>query len=53
MALCAERNKILAIIPAKSTAEANVVNLKMLQGAATLTSPAIAFEHLCTKASII
>ena len=52
MTFCAESNKIFATISAKSTAEANVVNLKMLHRAATLTPPAIAFEHLCTKLSI-
>jgi len=52
MAVGTERNKILTTIFTKSTAEANVVNLKMLQSATTLTPPAIAFEHLRTKLSI-
>jgi len=34
MTVSTERNKIFAAISAESTAEANVVNLKMLQSAA-------------------
>ena len=42
MAVSAERDQIRNSIIAKSTAEANMVNLKILRGSTVLAPPAIA-----------
>ena len=49
MAIMAECNQIFRLIVPHATPSANVVNLEVLQAAAILTPPAIAFEHSSPK----
>jgi hypothetical protein len=53
MAVSAERYQILATIVAEPTAEAIVVNVKILHGTTMLAPPAITFEYLCANSMII
>jgi hypothetical protein len=52
MAVGAKRNQIIVRILAKPAAEANVVNLQVLRGAAMLAPPAITLEYLCANSKI-
>jgi hypothetical protein len=52
MAVGAKRNQIFVRISAMPTAEANVVNLKILRGPTMLASPAVALKYLRANSTI-
>ena len=49
VAVSAERNQILGSVVSKLAAEADVVDLKILRGAAMLASPAVTLEYSACK----
>jgi hypothetical protein len=52
MAVGTERDQIIVRIAAKSAAEAEVVNLKILRGPTMLASPAVTLDYLHTHPTI-